>query len=45
MDWQYSRIRATSTSADFDGGNFNVPSCETQVSSENDSITSFAFAI
>jgi len=45
MDGQYSRIRATSTSADFGGGNFNVPSCETQVSSENDSVISFAFAI
>ena len=45
MDGQYSRIRATSTSADFGGGNFNVPSCETQVSSENDNVISFAFAI
>jgi hypothetical protein len=45
MDGQHSRIRVTSTSADFDGGNFNISGCETQVSSENDSITSLAFAI
>jgi len=44
MDGQYSRIRVAPALADFDGDSFSVPGCETQGSSENDNVTSFAFA-